>query len=348
MYNNPCGGDNGHLDLTPSILHEHFRNARKDVVIKIMKSKHIFPFLSLSIVFLVGVLAGAVIQKTIGIGNALRAVGIPYPTSVPPGDPEVLWTVEIPQVYRGKMALFLLVGQSNMVGWAPLPEEKQTDSRIYVFGNDYRWRVASDPIDDAYNQVDKVSEDLNAAYSPSLAFALASLDHQPEAVIGLIPCAKNSSAIVQWQRNLSDQSLYGSCLKRAQAASPMGHISGILFFQGETDALDPILYPEPEPHAFDWAQLFSEFVTDLRQDLDEPDLPVVFAQLGSNPRSSDFANWDVVKKQQSSFRLPMTAMITTDDLPLMDGIHFTTDSYRTIGRRFADAYWNLAKQLPAN
>jgi hypothetical protein len=246
------------------------------------------------------------------------------------------------------MSLFLLVGQSNMVGWAPLPKEQQTSPQVYIFGNDYRWRVASDPVDDAHNQVDKVSEDLNAAYSPSLAFALASLEHHPETVIGLIPCAKNSSAIVQWQRNLSDQSLYGSCLKRARAASLMGHISGILFFQGETDTLDPALYPEPKPHAFDWAQLFSVFITNLRQDLDEPDLPVVYAQLGSKPPSTEFKHWDVVKEQQSSLHLPMTAMITTDDLPLMDDVHFTADSYRIIGRRFADAYWNLAKQLPAN
>jgi hypothetical protein len=283
----------------------------------------------------------------IGVGNVLRAVGIPYPASVPPGNPTVLPAVEIPQVYRGRMSLFLLVGQSNMVGWAPIPEEQQTDPRIYIFGNDYRWRVARDPVDDATNQVDEVSEDLNAAYSPALAFALASLEIQPEAVIGLIPCAKNSSAIIQWQRNLSDQSLYGSCLKRARAASPMGQISGILFFQGETDALDPILYPEPKPHAFDWVQLFSVFISSLRQDLNEPDLPVVYAQLGSRPPSADFAYWDVVKEQQSSLRLPMTAMITTDDLPLMDDVHFTTDSYRTIGKRFAHAYWNLAKQPPA-
>ena len=37
----------------------------------------------------------------------------------------------------------------------------------------------------------------------------------------------------------------------------------------------------------------------------------------------------------------MTAMITTDDLPLLDGVHFTAESYRTIGERFAKAYWDL-------
>jgi hypothetical protein len=311
-----------------------------------MKPKRMLPLLLFSIVFLVGILAGAVIQKTIGVGNVLRAVGVPYPTSVPPGDPYVLSTVEIPQAYRGQMSLFILAGQSNMVGWGPVPEEQKTEPRIYVFSNDYRWRVASEPIDHAYNQVDKVSEDRNAGYGPALAFAFASLERHPQSVIGLIPCAKNSSAIAQWQRNLSDQSLYGSCLKRARAASPMGHISGILFLQGETDALDPALYPQPEPQPFDWAHLFAAFITDLRNDLHEPELPVVFAQLGSDPLSEDFPNWKIVQEQQSSIDLPMTAMITTDDLPLLDGLHFTADSYRTIGRRFAEAYWDLAEQKP--
>ena len=314
---------------------------------KIMKSRRFFLFLEFSIVFLVGVLAGAIIQKTMGVGNVLRAVGIPYPTSVPPDDPSDLSTAEIPQAHRGQMSLFLLAGQSNMVGWAPIPEGNKTDLRIYVFSNDYRWRVAREPIDHAYNQVDKISEDRTAAYGPSLAFALASLDRHPQTVIGLIPCAKDSTGIAQWQRNLSDQSLYGSCLKRARAASTMGRIVGILFFQGETDAQHPALYPQPELHPFDWAQLFSAFITDLRQDLEEPDLPVVFAQLGSNPLSADFPNWQVVKEQQLSIDLPMTAMITTDDLSLMDGLHFTTESYQIIGRRFADAHWDLHEQETA-
>jgi hypothetical protein len=113
-----------------------------------------------------------------------------------------------------------------------LPEKQEINPRIYVFGNDYHWRIANEPIDNAYNQVDQVSLDRAAFFGPSMAFASASLERHPDIVIGLIPCAKNSSGIIQWQRDLSDQSLYGSCLKRARAASPMGKISGILFFQG--------------------------------------------------------------------------------------------------------------------
>ena len=309
-------------------------------MLKIMKAKHVLLFLLASIIFLMGGVAGAMIQKTIGVGNVLRAIGVPYPTSAPL-PVNVVLPAEIPKDHQGEMHLFILAGQSNMVGWAPIPDDEKTNPRIYLFGKDYRWRIADHPIEDAFNQVDMVSENRIACFGPAMDFALASLDRHPDIVIGLIPCAKNSSAIIQWQRDLSDQSLYGSCLKRVQAASPMGQISGLLFFQGEEDAVDPIQYPQPEPHPEDWTQLFSAFITDFRADLGQPDLPVIYAQLGSNSGSADFPNWAIVKEQQASVALPMTGMIVTDDLPLMDGLHFTTESYRIIGKRFAEAFWDL-------
>lgn len=293
---------------------------------------------------LVGMLAGVALQRYVGLGNLLRASGIAYPTRTSPVNSSDSTILEIPQEHQGRMRLFILAGQSNMVGWAPIPEGEPADARIYLFGKDYRWRLAAHPIEDASNQVDLVSENLIASFGPAMDFAFASLERHPEVLIGLIPCAKNSSGIIQWQRDLSDQSLYGSCLKRIRAASPMGEVVGLLFFQGETDAADPVQYPDPPPHSSDWSELFTAFVTDLRNDLGEPELPVVFAQIGATGTSVDFPNWQVVQEQQTAVQVPMTTMIVTDDLPLLDGLHFTTDSYRIIGRRFAEAYWELVEQ----
>lgn len=293
---------------------------------------------------LTGTLVGMAMQRYVGLGNLLRFAGVAYPTRTPSAVSNAVHVTQIPQAYHGRMQLFILAGQSNMVGWAPIPEGEPTDPRIYVFGKDYRWRIANHPIEDATDQVDMVSENRLAGFGPAMDFAFSSLERHPDLVIGLIPCAKNSSGIIQWQRDLSDQTLYGSCLKRIRAASPMGEIAGILFFQGETDAVDPIQYPDPPPYPSEWSALFIAFITDLRNDLDQPDLPVVFAQIGSNWAPEAYPNWDFVMQQQSSLQLPMSAMITTSDLPLHDGIHYTTDSYRIIGRRFAEAYWNLVEQ----
>lgn len=289
-----------------------------------------------------GIMAGMVVQKYIGLGNILRSVGIPYPTAGAPIPTEAV-TFEIPRKHHGQMRLFILAGQSNMVGWAPIPESEPTDPRIYLFGKDYRWRIADHPVEDAADQVDMVSENRLAGFGPAMEFAFASLERHPEIAIGMIPCAKNSSGIIQWQRDLSDQSLYGSCLKRARAASQMGEIAGLLFFQGETDAIDPVHYPDPTPHPSQWSELFVAFISDFRNDLNHPELPVVFAQIGSVWSPEIYPNWDFIMQQQASLQLPESAMITTADLPLMDGIHFTTDSYRIIGRRFAQAYWDLVE-----
>jgi hypothetical protein len=61
----------------------------------------------------------------------------------------------------------------------------------------------------------------------------------------------------------------------------------------------------------------------------------------------DLPNWHLIQEQQALVTLPMTTMIITDDLPLMDGVHFTADSYRIIGKRFAEAYWELIEKESA-
>ena len=300
-------------------------------------------FLYISLV-MAGMMAGMLVQRYMGLGNILRSVGVAYPTRAPVAGPNASPLHDIPEAHQGQMRLFILAGQSNMVGWSPIPEGEPTDPRIYLFGKDYRWRIANHPIEDASNQVDLVSENRLASFGPAMEFAFASLERHPDIAIGLIPCAKNSSGIIQWQWDLSDQTLYGSCLKRVRAASPMGEVAGVLFFQGETDALDPTQYPDPPPHPSEWSVLFTAWISDLRSDLNQPDLPVVFAQIGTTWSPESFPNWEVVKEEQASIQLPMTTMIMTDDLPLLDGLHFTSDSYRIIGRRFAKAYWTLIEQ----
>lgn len=298
--------------------------------------------------FLAGVLLGTFVQRAVGLGNLLRAAGVAYPTRTsapaPAAPPTPTPLPVIPTAYRGDLALFILAGQSNMSGRAPVPPGEEVEPRAFMFGNDYRWDQATEPLDRAIGQVDPVARDGDAGFGPSVAFARASLAYRPQTAIGLIPCARGASSISEWQRDLSDQTLYGACLKRARAASPLGQLAGVLFFQGEQDAVDATRYPKYHPLPGQWSQLFAAFVHDFRADLGAPDLPVVFAQLGPTPQGDDFPNWELVKQQQRSTQFPYSAMIVTDDLQYFDGLHFTVDSYRIIGSRFAQAYWDLVEQ----
>jgi len=241
--------------------------------------------------------------------------------------------------------LIVLAGQSNMVGLGPLSRPTPRHSRVYLFGNDYRWHTAREPLDDNQDQVDRVSEDEGTGVGPGLAFALAMRDRDPSLAIGLIPCAKGGSAIVEWQRDLSDTSLYGSCLKRLRAASTMGEPAGMLFHQGETDAEGQGPWREIERSPTSWAAQFAAFVHAFREDVGRPELAVVFAQLGSHTALERFVYWEEVQAQQQSVQIPNSAMIATHDVPLQDYVHFTSDGYRDIGVRFADAFWNVVRPL---
>jgi hypothetical protein len=290
-------------------------------------------------------MCGVALQKHYDFETLIRAPALKGWTS-PESTQTTLFPIlndalHVPAEYRGHVSLFILAGQSNMSGRGQLPPKEITHPRVFLFGNNYRWTIAREPIDDPTGQVDEVSKDDDAGVGPGLAFAISLLKRKPKMLIGLIPCAKGSSSIQAWQRNLSDNTLYGSCLKRIRAASTMGKIVGMLFFQGESDALDPKRFPKRSPSAFSYATKFASFVDDLRKDVSLLNMPVIFAQLGSHKEPHDYVNWNIVKEQQRTSKLVCALMITTDDLALADELHFTTESYRIVGERFVEAYLRL-------
>ncbi len=285
-------------------------------------------FSQLLIIFVVGIFFGILLPRDQAIEKSLSKTSAES---------------AIPSEFEGKLSLFILAGQSNMSGRGELLPEI-TNPKIFVFGNDYKWHLASEPVDDATGQIDKVSQDFHAGYSPAFSFARQLLKYNPNQIIGLIPCAKGGSSIAEWQRNLSEKSLYGSCLKRVKMAAKNGHISGVLFFQGEADALKPKPNAKFPPFPGRWAAKFTQFIDDFRGDLSQPNLPVIFAQIGSTKSPNLYINWQEVQQQQEEANLSYAAMIYTRDLPLKDDVHFTTASYQKIGERFADEFWKLTQQ----
>lgn len=251
------------------------------------------------------------------------------------------------------LALFPLVGQSNMSGrgiLAGAPSDLTTpNSDIYVFANDYTWKLATEPVDSPTGQVDTVSKDTSAAVGPSMAFALQYLADHPGVQIGLIPCAMGGKTIHEWRRqSLVDSTLtpirsnlYGSCLHRIHQAQAYGTVAGLLIYEGESDTRDPAVVAYAQPLNF--AVQMETWVNIWRADLLDPDLPVVFAQLATTTDTS-LVYWDEVKSQQATAAawLTHTSMVTTDDLALnADGLHLTTASQVTLGQRFAAAMLSL-------
>ena len=260
------------------------------------------------------------------------------------------WTPSgVPKQVQGELQLFVLVGQSNMSGRGRVEWPIEWDRQLFELGNDDVWRVATEPVDSSQFQVDAVSAEplphttdygSPAGYSPAVPFGLAMLA-ETDAPIGLIPCALQDSLINDWQRDLSRDSLYGSCLRRVQLAQEMGELAGILVYQGESDGLDPLQFAEREVSAETYTLKFTQFITDFRSDLRAPNLPVVYAQIATTQWPDVFTHWELIQEQQAAVILNCSRMITTDDLALRDFAHLTKEGYQTVGSRYASAYLSL-------
>ena len=249
------------------------------------------------------------------------------------------------------MSIFLLVGQSNMSGRGELSDLREDDlltsERIYTFTNSGNWAPAEFPVDANLDQVDTVSWDRNPGVGPALFFAKGLLDENQDQSIGLVPCAKGGTSIMEWLPNYSDRddrdTLYGNCLARAIEAQANGEIVGIIYHQGESDGFDKF-------RSFYWDRQFVMLINSLRSDLNIDQLPVVFAQIGrltTQEYIEKILFWDEVKESQAKVDIPMVSMVNPTDLDIKsDGIHLTTDAQRALGLRYARAMEALLAKAP--
>lgn len=293
--------------------------------------------LALLAALLTGFLLGVLVQRYYPLGSLLYRIGLrellPIARNIPENEPGYVppdW--DVPPAARGRLMLFVLMGQSNMSGRGNLadPLTPPPHPHIFSFDKDYRWRPAQEPLGTTLQDVDWVAIDGGTGVGPGLAFAHALLVTDPSLHIGMIPCARGASTIVEWQADLSQNSLYGACLKRILAASSYGDLAAVLFSQGESDA--------DAPTAHDWAAYFGKLVTDLRRDTGQPDLLVLYTQLGDYRGGRALPGWKVVQSQQTQAAGEREIMIVTEDLALNTEAHFDTASQVQIGRRMAQAF----------
>lgn len=224
--------------------------------------------------------------------------------------------------------LFVLAGQSNMVGHAqPIPAEKPTSHVMRVTLNN-QLVPAEDPLGE---QGDPAVA--GSGFGPGMPFAWA-LEHRlRHTQIVLLMCAAGGTSIAEWQPG---QPLFDTCAARTRAALAAGDgpLAGVLWLQGETDAMDPATAPG-------WAAGFTNVVGGFRQ---LGRVPFVFGQIGTltDPR---FVAQQEIRDEQAAIALPGVSMVSTVGLPVADGIHFTQAAYMTVGERFERAWWKAAHPL---
>lgn len=224
--------------------------------------------------------------------------------------------------------LWVLAGQSNMVGRAELVFLETNNSSTMVLRPDDAWDRASEPLHERRERYG-----LTIGAGLGLAFA-NELYGRTKVPIGLIPCAKGGTSLWEWDPALRDQgreSLYGNMLARVKLAG--GKVAGMLWYQGESDA-------RPD-RTGEYLGRLKKFVAAVRADFDQRELPVYFAQLSRNVAEENETRhggtWNAIQEAHrvAAREIPHTGMVAGVDLELMDPIHLDTESLKRLGRRFA-------------
>lgn len=207
-------------------------------------------------------------------------------------------------------------------------------SRIKMFSNAWVWTQAYEPVDDPTGQIDSVSNDGSAAMvSPGMSFAnrLAYLRSGRE--IALVPCAKGSSTLANWAKNLSRTTLYGSMIARAKEAEKQGVLKGVIWWQGKNDAVNLTATQA-------WAANCNQWISDVRSDLGIPDLPVVVVVIDNQEGVTSTPYYvSQMQAQQRSVVGPKIAQVETAGLTMKvgDPVHLGTAGQLIAGVRMAEA-----------
>ena len=161
--------------------------------------------------------------------------------------------------------------------------------------------------------------------------------------VGLVPCAIAGSKIRDWlSGDRNGQNPMRDTLVNVQDAMKAGGVlKGILWHQGEDDCT-----PENAPR---YGKDLEAMVDQIRKAVGDPDLPFLVGQMspeGMNSREKQMVN-DVHKNLPN--RVPNCAFVNATGLESADPRdvdHFSPDSYRELGERYADAYAHLLNHGP--
>lgn len=236
---------------------------------------------------------------------------------------------------KDKFHLFLLVGQSNMAGRGIVAaEDKVPPARVLMLSKAGEWVPAVDPL-----HFDKPAAGVGLGRTFGIEIAAATAD----VTIGLIPCAVGGSPIDAWRPGEFYQPTrshpWDDAIRRAKLALQSGTLKGILWHQGESDSsreLAPV-----------YERKLHELIARFREELKAPAVPFIAGQLGQFAE----APWTEYRQQVDAAhralpaKVKNTAFVSSDGLSHKgDKVHFDSESYRELGRRYAKAYLELVRK----
>lgn len=251
------------------------------------------------------------------VGNELRAQSFPKieikANDLP--DKSDLW-------------VFILGGQSNMAGRGLVePQDTIPSSRIFTLNKNGEVIVAKEPL--------HFYEPALKGLDCGLSFGKELIRQLPDSIsLLIIPTAVGGSSISQWLGDSThrDVQLFTNFAEKTKIGQQHGTIKGVLWHQGESDAIDP---NDIEAYWHRLAQLLVKF----RRVIGNDKLPVLIGDLGSFSKNDK--NWRKINKQVRRYVRTdrFASRVKTADLKEKgDKIHFDSQGQRILGERFAKEY----------
>ncbi len=221
--------------------------------------------------------------------------------------------------------IYLLVGQSNMAGRAPIDSmSKETNTQIVMLDKNGNWVPATDPV-----HFDKPSV---AGVGPGIGFAKEMIKDNRKIKIGLVPCAWGGSSIKVWEPDSAYMTghPYDDAIERTRLAMQSGVLKGILWHQGESDN-----NPQGVQYYMDRVKIL---IARFRAAFGNPELPFVAGEIGSFGKNTRINKiLDAIPDQVAN-----TATVSAEGLTDKgDQTHFDAASARELGKRYAIAMKKL-------
>lgn len=225
--------------------------------------------------------------------------------------------------------VFLLGGQSNMVGWGlekELSEEQKTlpanvEIRKHMNGKPYSGR----------------------RFGPELTFAQEIGKHYPDQKILILKDATGGTSLLAWAPdyslelatqtgNAKDGPLYEKFQKVIAGNVKDCNIRfmGMLWMQGERDS-------KREFAANDYAKNLKTLIAAFRKDCSEPEMPFVLGLINPVYEKVNFVETVRAAQAKVAAEDEMVALVSTDGLSKKsDNVHYNTKGQLELGRRFAE------------
>lgn len=265
------------------------------------------------------------------------------------------------------LKVFILAGQSNMVGWGDslkLKDGLQTGSEHLLMFENGKWQPLR-PFKKAQKNQEKFGM-TEFSFGPEIAFGLEIAKAWPEERIGIVKFAVGGTSILTWKPDWSKEdanrvgqgrhgSLYRKLIAKIDHARENREIEivGFLWLQGGGDM-------KSIPVAKEYLDNLTSLVNAVRSHIGEPHLPFL---CGSVRRANDpddiagitpqrvkgpYPAVEFVLKAQwdAQTKIPHCRTVILRNIETHpQNVHYNTTGQLEVGKLFAEAFLNMPKNI---